>query len=195
MNKIFSDLADHLLAHRDDILSESVQVMQCNPDINSAERWDNANFVDHLPEVLENIATRLREPTADRGSNEVSLAGRRHGRFRWRQGYRLEEIIREASVIRRILFRNWLDLFASTCPDFDNETRRLTEDVIHEAIDDFIADSAKQYLEEQQKSVIHLNARLSEAVAELRQQKDPQSKADNNDADQSRRAGKKSGRK
>jgi hypothetical protein len=171
MNKTLTELADHLLAHRDNILKEWVQVVQRSPDFTSASRLGNANFAGHLPELFENIAARLKDPSADR-DGAVSRAGRRHGGFRWAQGYRLEEIIREASIIRRILFRNWLDSFASTCPQFDNETRRLTEDVIHGAIDDVIADSAEQYLEEQQKSVIHLNSRLADEVAELRQQKD-----------------------
>lgn len=82
----------------------------------------------------------------------------------------IEEVIREASIIRRILFRNWLDSFANTCPEFDNETRRVSEDAIHQAIDDVIADSAEQYLEEQQKSVNHLNSQLADQVAELRRQ-------------------------
>jgi len=172
MNKILPELADHLLAQSDSILKEWLKAIQRSPDIASADRLDEANLVDHLPELFENIAARLKDPSADGDFSDVSRAARRHGRFRWRQGYRLEEIISEASIIRRILFRNWLDSFASTFPEFDNETRRMAEDVIHEAMDDVIADSAEQYLEEQQKSVIHLNSRLADEVAELRQQKD-----------------------
>ena len=171
MNNILPDLADHLLAHRDNILKEWLQIVQRTPDITSANQLDRANFVDHLPDVFENIAASLKAPSAYRDFGAVSRAGRMHGRFRWRQGYRLEEVIREASIIRRVLFRNWLDSFASTLPEFDNETRRVTEDVIHEAIDDVIADSAEQYLEEQQKSVNHLNSRLADEVAQLRKQK------------------------
>ena len=172
MNETLPELADHLLAHRDSVLKEWLQVVQRSGDVASANHLDNANLVDHLPELLENVAVRLKGPRSYRDFNGLSRAGRRHGRFRWQQGYRLEEIIREASIIRRILFRNWLDSFASTRPEFDNELRRVTEDVIHEAVDDVIADSAKQYLEEQQKSVSHLNSRLANEVAELRQQKD-----------------------
>jgi len=169
MNETLPALADHLLAHRDSILKECVHVVQRSPDIASANHLDNANFVGHLPELFDNIATRLKAPSADR-DGAVSRAGRRHGRFRWAQGYRLQEIIRETSIIRRILFRNWLDSFARSCPEFDNETRRLSEDIIHEAVDDVIADSAEQYLEEQQKSVSHLNSRLADEVAKLRRQ-------------------------
>ena len=38
-------------------------------------------------------------------------------------------------------------------------------------MDDIVADSAEQYMEEQQKAVSHLNTRLADALAELRQQK------------------------
>jgi hypothetical protein len=50
------------------------------------------------------------------------------------------------------------------------EIRRTAEYIIHEAVDDVIADSAEQYLEKQEKSVSHLNSQLADAVAELRQQ-------------------------
>src|SRR5262249_29451689 len=92
MNKVLSDLADHLLAHRDSILNEWLQIVQRSPDIASANHLDKANLVDHLPETFENIAASLKAPSADRDISAVSRAGRRHGRFRWRQGYRLEEV-------------------------------------------------------------------------------------------------------
>ena len=94
-----------------------------------------------------------------------------HGKYRWRQGYRLEEVIREASVLRRIISHNWLDTYARKVPNLDRGTRRAAENIIHQAVDDFVADSAEQYMEEQQKAVSHLNARLADALAALREQK------------------------
>ena len=52
-----------------------------------------------------------------------------------------------------------------------NETRSAAKQLIHQAVDEVVADSAEQYMEEQQKAVSHLNARLADALADLRQQK------------------------
>ncbi len=74
-------------------------------------------------------------------------------------------------MIRRILVGTWGNAFARQTPAFVDETRSAAEQLIHEAVDDVVADSAEQYMEEQQKAVSHLNARLADALADLRQQK------------------------
>ena len=101
----------------------------------------------------------------------MSRDARVHGKHRWQQGYRLEEVIREASIVRRILFHNWLDAYAREVSEFEGETRRTAENIIHHAVEDVIADSAEQFVEEQQKSTSHLNSQLADALAEVRQQK------------------------
>ena len=87
------------------------------------------------------------------------------------QGYRLEEVIREASIFRRIISHNWLDAYARKVPKLDGRTRKAAENIIHQAVDDVISDSAKQFSEEQLKATNHLNSLLADALAEVRHQK------------------------
>ena len=94
-----------------------------------------------------------------------------HGKYRWLQGYRLEEVIREASVVRRIISHSWLDAYARKVPKLDGRTRRAAENIIHQAVDDVISDSAKQFSEEQLKATSHLNSLLADALAEVRHRK------------------------
>src|SRR5207244_9636800 len=110
-------------------------------------------------------------PQLKQNRSEVSRAARAHGKYRWRQGYRVEEAIREASIVRRILFRNWMDAYARQAPEFDGETRRAAENIILQAVDDVITDSAEQFVQEQQKSTNDLNSQLADALAEVRQEK------------------------
>src|SRR6266576_6662364 len=109
-------------------------------------------------------------PQSDQNRAEVFRAARVHGRHRWRQGYRLEEVIREASVVRRIISHSWLDAYARRVPKLDSGTRRAAENIIHQAVDDVISDSAKQFVEEQLKATSHLNSQLADALAEVRRQ-------------------------
>ena len=167
---ILAVLSYYLLNDRDEILREWLEAVQRNPDIASSNHIGDAELIDHLPRLLENLAERLRHPQSHYDYNAVSHPGRSHGKFRWRQGYRLEEVIREAGIIRWILMRTWLDAFEQEVRGLDEETRRTAEHIIHEAVEDLIADSAEQYLEEQEKSVSRLNSQLAGAVAELRRQ-------------------------
>jgi hypothetical protein len=167
--RILVGLGEYLLNHRDEIMSEWLKAVERNPDIQSSRHMGYTELVDHLPTLFEDLAERFKNPQFYCDYNAVSHSGRTHGKFRWRQGYRLAEVIREAGIIRWVLLRK-LDAFESEVPQF-KEIRRTAEYIFHEAVDDVIADSAEQYLEEQEKSVSHLNSQLADALAELRQQK------------------------
>jgi len=170
--KILSNLGDYLLAHREEIVGEWLRAVEQNPDISSLDHLkDRVELFDHLPELCQNLAELLKSPQSDQNRAEISRAARVHGRYRWRQGYRLEEVIREASVLRRIISHSWLDAYARKVPKLDNGTRRAAENIIHDAVDDVISDSAAQFVEEQLKATSHLNSRLADALAQVRQQK------------------------
>jgi len=170
--KILSDLGDYLLAHREEIVGEWLRAVEQNPDISSsAYLKDKEALRDHLPGLCQNLADLLKSPQSDQIRAEVSRAARVHGKYRWLQGYRLEEVIREASVVRRIISHNWLDVYARKVPKLDGRTRRAAESIIHEAVDDVISDSAEQFVEEQLKATSHLNSQLGDALADVRHEK------------------------
>jgi len=170
--KVLSELGDYLLAHRREIIGEWLLAVQQNPDISSLDHLkDKEELLDHLPELCQNLAKLLKSPQSDQNRAEVLRAARVHGKYRWRQGYRLEEVIREASIVRRIISHNSLDAYARKVPKLDGATRRAAENIIHQAVDDVISDSAAQFIEEQLKATSHLNSQLGDALAEVRQQK------------------------
>ena len=169
--KIVSELGDYLLAHREEIIGEWLRAVERNPDISSPEHLGYAELVDHLPELCQELAELLKSPQSDQNRSDISRTARIHGKYRWRQSYRLKEVIRETSIVRRILFHSWVDAYAREVPKFNGETRRAAENIIHQAVDDVIADSVDQFVEEQQNSTNELNSELADALAEVRQQK------------------------
>jgi hypothetical protein len=150
--KILSKLGGYLLAHREEIIGEWLIAVERNPHISSSDLLKYNELVDHLPQLFENLAELLKFPHSNPQRREVCRDARVHGKHRWRQGYRLEEVIREASIVRHILFDKWLDAFAREVTEFDGETRVIAENIIHQAVDDIFTESAKQFVEEQQKS-------------------------------------------
>jgi len=171
--KTLSEFGDYLLSHRDQITAEWVLAVQRGLASDVPGYFGDSQLVDHLPELFQDLAALLKAPPSHDERSEVSRTARRHGKYRWRQGYKLNQVIREASIIRRILVGTWVNTFARQTPAFIGETRSAAEHLIHEAVDDIVADSAEQYMEEQQKAVSHLNAQLADALADLRQQKTP----------------------
>jgi len=172
--KILSELGDYLLAQREEIVGGWLRAVEQNPDISAVDHLkDTEELLDHLPELCQNLAELLKSPQSDQNRAQVSRAARVHGKYRWRQGYRLEEVIREASIVRRIISHNWLDAYAQKVPNLDGGTRRAAENIIHQAVDDVISDSAEQFVQEQLKATSHLNSQLADALAEVRHQKGP----------------------
>jgi hypothetical protein len=170
--KVLSDLGDYLLAHREEIVGEWLRAVEQDPDISSSDYLkDKEALRDHLPGLCRNLAELLKSPQSDETRTDVSRAARVHGKYRWLQGYRLEEVIREASIIRRIISHNWLDAYARKVPKLNSGTRRAAENIIHHAVDDIISDSAEQFSEEQLKATNHLNSLLADALDEVRHQK------------------------
>ena len=170
--KILSELGDYLLAHRDEIIAEWLRAVEQNPDIISVDHLKGKKeLLDHLPGLCRNLAELLKSPQSNQTRTEVSRAARVHGKYRWLQGYRLEEVIREASIVRRIISHNWLDAYARKVPKLNSRTRRAAENIIHHAVDDIISDSAEQFSEEQLKATNHLNSLLADALDEVRHQK------------------------
>jgi signal transduction histidine kinase len=169
--KILSELGDYLLAHREEIIAEWLRAVERNADISSSDHLNYKELVDHLPTLCQELTELLKNPQSNQSRAEVSRAARVHGKYRWRQGYRLEEVIREASIVRRILFQNWVEAFAREEPQFAGETRKVAENIVHQAVDDVISDSAEQFVEEQLRATSHLNSLLGDALAEVRQEK------------------------
>jgi Osmosensitive K+ channel histidine kinase len=169
--KILAELGDYLLARREEIIGEWLRAVERNPDIESSDDLRYRELVDHMPELCQQLAELLKNPQSDEERREVSGRARMHGKYRWRQGYKLEEVIREASIVRRVFFQHWVDAFARQVPEFDGETRKTAETIIHQAVDDVVSDSATQFVREQQKATNSLNAELADTLAELRQQK------------------------
>ena len=170
--KILSDLGDYLLAHREEIVGEWLRAVEQDPDISSSDYLkDKEALRDHLPGLCQHLAELLKSPQSDQKRAEVSRAARVHGKSRWLQGYRLEEVIREATVVRRIISHNWLDVYAGKVPKLNGRTRRAAENIIHQAVDDVISDSAAQFVREQLKATSHLNSQLADALAEVRHEK------------------------
>src|SRR5213592_2610606 len=169
--KILSKLGDYLLAHREEIIAEWLRAVERNADISSPDHHlSYKELVDQLPKLCQELTELLKNPQSNQSRAEVLRAARVHGKYRWRQGYRLEEVIREASVVRRIISHSWLDAYARKVPKLDSGTRRAAENIIHQAVDDVISDSAKQFVEEQLKATSHLNSQLADALAEVRRQ-------------------------
>ncbi len=83
-----------------------------------------------------------------------------HGTKRWKQGYRLEELIREICIIRRDFFDRWFDAFEQQERPFAQPSRRAAKRVVHRFFDDVMVGSTLQFVEEQRQRLEESRARV-----------------------------------
>jgi hypothetical protein len=168
---ILAELGDFLLAHSDEIIDEWLRAVERNVGMITSRCLPRNERIDHLPQLLQKLAELLKSPQSVQNSLDMSHAARVHGEYRWRQGYRLEDVICEASIVRRILFHNWMDAFARQAPQFEGATRRVVENMLHQVVDDVVANSTEQFVEEQERMIYLLNSELADALAEVRERR------------------------
>ena len=106
------------------------------------------------------MAALLKHPDAKEIKREARQDARAHGWKRWRQGYKLEELIREICLIRRNFNDTWLKAFAAVDKRFDLEAQNAARRVVECFFDNVIIEATVQFVEENQEALHQLNARL-----------------------------------
>jgi PAS domain S-box-containing protein len=137
-------LADHLDERTDAILAVWKARVDGKGNIPDARQLSYAEFIDHVPEILEQIAAYLRgDPPA------ATIAGRKHGSVRWRQGYDVAEVVRELSQLRKILVQATFAHAKDLGLDLDTIERAIA--AIDFVLDEAVAASVLQLQEENQE--------------------------------------------
>ena len=111
-------------------------------------------LLDHFPQLCAELAETLRDPGAGEPRNEAETHGLAHGRKRWQQGFRLEELMRELALVRRDFLGRWLDAFEERKGELPPDTRRRAKRTVHRFFDELLIASTLQFVEEQQQGFV-----------------------------------------
>jgi signal transduction histidine kinase len=153
-----ADLGDFVLAQREQILQSWIAAVDKHPDISTSDNLTYTQLLDHLPELCTELAALLKQPNAEEIKREAKEDARAHGWKRWRQGYQLEELIREMCLIRRNFIDTWLKTFAAEERSFDLDAQNAARRVVECFFDNLIVEATVQFVEECKDSVRQLNA-------------------------------------
>src|SRR5215213_8505619 len=93
-------LADHLDKQTDAIIKVWRSTVEQVGNLPEAEPLSWSEFADHVPELLDRMAERLRGHPVD-----VIAEGRAHARTRWRQGYDIADLVADFGHLRTALIR------------------------------------------------------------------------------------------
>jgi signal transduction histidine kinase len=117
-------------------------------DIPSSERLTHEQLLDHLPRMYEELCDFMRDRAASLKA-EAQVEGREHGRWRWKDGYRIDELVRELESFRRILVSALLR-YRELDTRFSGSAAASATFALHEFFAEMIVGSVRQYTVEQQ---------------------------------------------
>ena len=146
-----------MLAHREQIPQSWIAAVDQHPNISTSDNLTYTQLLDHLPELCTELAALLKEPNAQEVKREARQDARAHGWKRWRQGYKLEELIREICLIRRNFIDTWLKAFADADVRFDFDAQNAARRVVECFFDNVIIEATLQFVEEDQEAMRKLH--------------------------------------
>jgi signal transduction histidine kinase len=163
-----SALASELLERREAILDAWRAYGEITPGRNVAASLTRTQFNDHIPAVLDGLASMLEAwpeesvPLADQIGEKVA----EHGLQRWQQGYALSELIREWGYLQMCVAAE-LERYAAAHTGLESTVMPTVRRLWAKLCADGVTRSATQYGELQQsESAGHVND-LSRALAAL----------------------------
>src|SRR3954465_14170981 len=107
-------LADHIDQKLDAILAVWKSTVERNGNVPDSERLSYREFVDHVPELLDRLADRLRGNDVD-----ATDPSRKHGQHRRRKGYDIAEVVSELGPLRTTLIADTFAFARSRGHDLD----------------------------------------------------------------------------
>jgi len=161
---MFAGFGDFVLSHREEILQSWIAAIDQQPNISASDNLTYTQLLDHLPELCSELAALLRQPEAKETKREAKRDAQAHGWKRWRQGYKLDELIREICLVRRDFIDTWLPRFSDTNARFDIDAQNGARRVAECFFDDVVIEATVQFVDEHDQAVRRANAGVPEAT-------------------------------
>ena len=153
MSDEMSPFADFLDQRREDITAEWLRRVRRDRKIPSAADLPKEELLDHLPYLLDTLIKQLRGILVDG-------VGQSHGAVRWKQHYCLDEVLREISILRKVLIEELLRFHCDTKVELKLQVQ--ASDILHACLDLIISSSTAGFVARQYEKIQAANRSLEE---------------------------------
>lgn len=151
-----------IAAQTDAIMEQWIEAVRQDRQIQSSVDLSNTALGDSLPKLLKSLAAVLEHPQEDL-FERITQASLDHGSLRARQGYDPAEIMKEYSLLRRIIFAGLETHCLKSSPQEIIQIFHQIDTVLDEAI----SQCFKSYVEERLQELEQLQSQLTLTNQEL----------------------------
>lgn len=114
LDQQLEQIAAHITAQQKRIIERWRSMVTADADLSTPDSLSRAQFVDHVPEILDALARALSQgrAAAVEAAVDEAQSGAGHGMHRWQQGYSQIELMREWSHLQLALIDELQELTA-----------------------------------------------------------------------------------
>ena len=162
-----AQLAAYLDQQREVITQSWIDAARGNPDMQGVETLAPEELRDHLPHIFDDFLATLRTDGGEAARDDSREHARTHGRFRWQQNYRLDEVLRELNIIRRMILRHGVNPFVRQQTGFTEAHNHKAHDLIERFFEDVEIGSIEQFTHSREGGLRDSGAELQTANEQL----------------------------
>ena len=164
------NLAAHLAQRRESVLSAWRRAVDADPELTTASTITRAQFIDHIPAVLDAFEWRLsaQEPSdCAQAQEEQKESASAHGLHRWQQGYNQPEAMREWGHLHLCLLQE-LENYQALNAGLESAVMQIARRELVRLCSDGVCASAERYARMQQSEAASRLNELEFALAQLK---------------------------
>ncbi|MFM0499904.1 sensor histidine kinase [Paraburkholderia caffeinilytica] len=158
--------ADFVREQRTHLTEQWMKAVFGDDDLVEADKLTYQQLADHLPEILEGLCRALDVEDLERVEPAIERDAKKHGLVRWRQGYRIEELVRELDLFHQVL-ADALEAFAGQDSTFTRRHEGRARRMIAETLSMVTLTSIKEVVSERDRKIDEYTGRLERANHEL----------------------------
>ena len=135
-------------------------------ELTESDRLTYEQLADHVPNILDEICSVLESQDMDQVESAIEHDARLHGKLRWKQGYRIDELVRELDLFRQMLTGAIVE-FSEAQPFFTRRHEERARHFIDEAVSFVTLTSIREVVNERDRKIDDYTGRLERANHEL----------------------------
>jgi signal transduction histidine kinase len=148
----FRRLAAALRENRSALLEQWVKDVFADTDIPRADELTHAQLVDHLPRIFEELCAAIELQDLDALQPAIQHDAKGHGQWRWQQGYKLDELVRELELFRQAMIHA-IAAFATANPDLGRLSEAKARHLVDEALSQVTLTSIREVVHERDSRI------------------------------------------
>jgi signal transduction histidine kinase len=159
-------LAAALRAQQTKLTERWMKLVFGDQEVEHSDQLTYRQLADHLPSIFKEICVVLESRNLRDQEGAIERDARQHGQWRWKQGYRVDELVRELDLFRQVLLQAIGD-YAAAHPGFpraDEEHARLMTD---EVVSFVTLASIREAVSERDRKIDEYTGMLERANYEL----------------------------